>query len=197
MALFNLFRRKKTEVQVSPAASPVPINGNTVNEPEPPRVPKSVFIEENAPDFQSLTFKSNGQKIGIDLVYDFLQVDYERKGYEDALTNPDESYKNDNINLLRMDLAILVQKVDNYYTEILKELDFHIESRKRSGLVDLVLQLNSKREVVVDQMERLNAIKFDIEQKNGITQRIVLSYQRGFLRGLAALSHSSVMNRKL
>jgi hypothetical protein len=197
MALFNLFRRKKNDVQVLPPASPVPINGNTVNEPEPPRVPKSVFIEENAPDSQSLTFKSNGQKVGIDLIYDFLQVDYERKGYEDALTNPDESYKNDNINLLRLDLAILVQKVDNYYIEILKELDFHIESRKRAGLVDLVLQLNSKREVVLDQMERLNTIKLDIEQKNGITQRIVLSYQRGFLRGLAALSQSTAMTKKL
>ncbi len=198
MAIFNFFRRNGKPAPVADAVPPaVTVQPDQPKTAEPPRVPKHVFIEESDPDFKSLSYKPNGQKVGIDLIYDFLQVDYERKGYDDALTNPDESYKNDNINLIRMDLAILVQKVDSYYTEILKEIDFHIESRKRSGLIDLVSELNARKSIVLDQIDRVNSIKQDIEAGNGITKRVVLSYQRGFLRGLSALSHSSVMNRKL
>ncbi|MDI3527794.1 MAG: hypothetical protein PWR03_1977 [Tenuifilum sp.] len=195
MAIFNLFRRKKSnEAAIN---STTATSASQVATNQPPRVPKEIFIEENGPENRSLTFKSNGQKVGIDLIYDYLQIDFERKGYEDAITHPDESYKIDNINLLKMDLAILVQKVDSYYIERLKELDFHIESRKRSGLVDLVMELNSQREVVLNHMEKLNGIKKDIETDNGITKRVELSYQRGFLRGLSSISKSKCMNQKL
>lgn len=194
MAIFNLFRRKNSsEDAINSAVAPVTPPAATN---EPPRVPKSIFIEENGPENKSLSFRTNDPKVGIDLIYDYLQIDFERKGYDDALTNPDESYKNDNIKLLKMDLAILVQKVDSYYTERLKELDFHIESRKRSGLVDLVMELNSQKEIVLNHIEKLNGIKNDIETGNGMTKRVELSYQRGFLRGLSSITKSKIMNQK-
>jgi hypothetical protein len=84
---------------------------------------------------------SNNPAKGLDAIYAFLQCDYESKGYNDALTNPDESYRNDNINLFRQDLQILIERTITWYETLLKETDFHISSRSRAGLIDLVEEL--------------------------------------------------------
>src|SRR5512133_810412 len=75
-----------------------------------------------------LLFSENGTS-GLDAIYAFLQSDYESKGYNDALTNSDESYKNDNIRLIRQDLIILIERTVNYYETMIKETDFHISTR--------------------------------------------------------------------
>jgi hypothetical protein len=51
--------------------------------------------------------------------------------------------------------------------------------------------------MVVEHLEKIRVIKEDAIKSNGSTQRIALSYQRGFMRGLAALTQSTVLNKKL
>ena len=46
---------------------------------------------------------SYGSSMPIDLIYQFLKEDYETKGYEDALCNQDNSYKEMN-KLLKLDI---------------------------------------------------------------------------------------------
>ncbi len=146
---------------------------------------------------QQAVFRANGESKGIEAVYAFLQFDYESKGYNDALTSPDESYKNDNVELILLDLGILIQQVSTYYEDMLRELDFHIASRSRGGLIDLVDELRSKKEMVNEHMAKLEAVKQDMGSSSGMTRRILLSYQRGFMRGMAALTYSNVLNRKI
>jgi hypothetical protein len=134
---------------------------------------------------------------GLNAVYEFLQSDYESKGYNDALTNPDESYKADNIKLYHHDLLLILDRSQVYYDELQKELDFHISSRSRAGLIDLVEELKIRKEMVTDHISKLKAIKEDAISGSGATQRIALSYQRGFMRGLSAISQSKLFNRNL
>lgn len=139
---------------------------------------------------------SNGAA-NIDTVYSFLQFDYESRGYNDALTNPDDSYRNDNINLLKQDLFILLDKSLTYYEGLHREVDFHINSRTRAGLIDLVEELKTRKDLVSDHLTKIRNIKADAVSGNGAMQRITLSYQRGFMRGLSALTQSNVFNKKL
>jgi hypothetical protein len=138
----------------------------------------------------------NGAR-NIDAIYEFLQYDYESRGYNDALTNPDESYKSDNIKLFAHDLQILIDRSSIYYEELLKEVDFHINSRSRAGLIDLVEELKIKRELVLDHMTKVKALKEEALNGSGSTGRIALSYQRGFMRGLSAISQSKLFKRNL
>ncbi len=68
----------------------------------------------------------------------------------------------------------------NYYESFLKELDFHIGSRTRAGLIDLVEELKIRKEIVRDLLGKIRIIKEEAVSGNGATQRIALSYQRGF-----------------
>lgn len=143
-----------------------------------------------------LIFSENGTK-GIDAIYSFLQSDYETKGYDDALTNPDESYKNDNIRLLRQDLMILIDRSIYHYETQIRETEFHISSRSRAGLVDLVDELKMQKDLLQSHIEKVKQIKAEVDSETGSGQRVVLSYQRGFMRGLYAISQSKFFNGKL
>ncbi|MCJ7820189.1 MAG: hypothetical protein MUP53_03210, partial [Bacteroidales bacterium] len=63
--------------------------------------------------------------------------------------------------------------------------------------IDLVEELKTKRELIVDHLEKIRVVKAEAINSTGATQRITLSYQRGFMRGLSALSQSKVLNKKL
>lgn len=173
----RLFRRFRKEIPENPG-----ITSGTSNE-----------INKFGND---LSVHSNGS-IGLDAVYAFLQFDYESKGYNDALSNPDDSYKSDNIKLIGHDLLILIDRSVNYYETLLKELDFHISSRTRAGLIDLVEELKIRQEIIKDQLEKIKAVKAEAMSGSGATQRIALSYQRGFMKGLSAISQSKMFNRNM
>jgi hypothetical protein len=97
----------------------------------------------------------NGEK-GLDTVYAFFLNDYEPRGYNDALTNPDESYKSDNITLLNHELLILIERTSTYYEDLAKEMEFHISTRSRAGLIDLVEELKIRMQIINDHRGKAN-----------------------------------------
>ncbi|MDP4238871.1 MAG: hypothetical protein Q8904_05295 [Bacteroidota bacterium] len=185
MGLFDFFKGKQSQATGSEQA----------NQPE--EIPKDLFAEEQVPGENQHELGINTESKGIELIYEFLQADYESRGYNDALTSPDDSYKQDNIKLIKLDLQIVIQKVTTYYEDLIKELDFHITSRSRAGLIDLVEELKTRKDMVLEHAAKVDEIKKEMEDVTSMTQRIILSYQRGFMRGLSAISQSNVMNKKL
>lgn len=183
---FNFFRRSNGQSNQTP-------NQDQVSNTDGLKIPKELFIDDNDPEFSGFGWGKD-KKVGLDLVYDYLQIDFERKGYEDALVTPDEKYMYDNISILLYDLNILVQKADYYYTKIIKDIEFHIDSRKRMGLIDLVIELQSQRDLAVYEMDKLKLILDDIKSGNGATKRIEASYRKGFLRGIYSISKSKILN---
>ena len=138
---------------------------------------------------------ANGEK-GLDAVYAFFLNDFESRGYNDALTSPDESYKSDNIKLLNHDLLILIERTLSYYEDLAKEVEFHISTRSRAGLIDLVEELKIRMQIINDHSGKLAAIKKEAQDGAGAIQRIGLSYQRGFMRGLSSISQAKVLNNR-
>ena len=185
MGIFDFFKNHRNNSANNPN-----VNGTT-------EMQKAQLIEEQNPEVPFQNVQSNGEAKGIEAIYAFLQADYESKGYNDALISADESYKADNLKLIKMDLQISVQRANTYYEDLLRELDFHISSRGRAGLIDLVDELKTRKEMVHEHIEKVNLVKTEMETDSGMTQRILLSYQRGFMRGLAAITQTNVLNKKI
>lgn len=169
-------------------------------------IPEDLFIEKNPPTLSDSNSTSESHETpvngvqdsdGIEGLYQFMREDYESRGFDDAMTNPDSTYREDNIELLRHELHIRIEQVENYYSDLRNSLIFHIDTRKRSGLVDMVDALERKLELLDTHSERLDSIKVDAKNHQGMSERIILSYKRGFSRGLASLSHAEVLNKKL
>jgi len=189
MGIFNFFRRKRI---VSDNNSS---DGSTSN--SQPAIPKDTFMDENDSKQKQELLTIKGLDNGIEQVYQFLQADTESKGYSDALVNADESFKSDNIRLIKLDLQILIDKTYTYYDNLISEINLHISTRSRAGLVDLVKELESRKILIMEYKEKLKVLKESIDDENGMCQRCILAYQRGFMRGLSALTQSNVLNKRI
>lgn len=153
---------------------------------------KGDYMEEG----KSSVLQERQEIVGLETIYKFLQSDFESRGYSDALTNPDDSYRTDNLLLIKYDLQIIIHQVNTYHEDLLRELDFHILSRSRAGLIDLVEELKNRKEMVKEHVNKVMDIKNDLDNEFGMAQRILLSYQRGFMKGLSAITQSNVLNKQ-
>ncbi|MBZ4192551.1 hypothetical protein [Niabella beijingensis] len=181
MGFFDLFRK---QVPV-PAEIPDEARSNTL-----PEIKESDFIDDSDPVEEngatySVVF---GSKLPIDIIYGFLKEDYENKAYNDALTNPDQSYKAANLDIVRSNLEIKFKQVFLKYEDMLRDIDFHILSRGQAGLTDIVELLRSKQNTYEKHVEELKKMKEDLDKGALYMMGIFKSYEVGFTRGLASLS---------
>jgi len=135
--------------------------------------------------------------IGINVLFAFLERNHEAKGYDDALINADATHLNENTEALRNELERTIRRVKTFYEDFIKEINFHIASRSRSGMVDTVEELVMKKEIAESHIQKVLEIEADMRNNKGDSQGIIMSYTRGFKNGLAALSHQSILKRKL
>lgn len=162
-------------------------------------IPEDVFIEpENTQESKKTEpVESSLIKNTINELFDFLERNHESKGYDDALINPDSSHLEQNIRTLENELSRVIRRVKTYYQDFIREIDFHISTRSRSGMVDTVEELLMKKTIAEDHIKKVMEIEEDAKKKEGDSQGIIMSYTRGFKNGLAAISHHTILKRKL
>ena len=176
MGVFDFFRRKQAIVE--------PIEEQNV-------LVEEANEEKPANNVVTITY---GTGKAIDLIYNFLKDDYESKGYDDALTNPDSSYKEMNKAMIKSSLEVKFKQVRRRYQDDLRTIDFHINSRKEAGLIELVKELETKKEILLQHVKELNTMEQDFIDEVPYMMGMLFSYERGFLRGLAALSLEQIKN---
>jgi cell division septum initiation protein DivIVA len=181
MGLFSFFNRK---------------NGSDYSASESLQdIPESVFIEKDK-NAQDSTTESNGSSspdYGIRLLFQFLEKNYESSGYDDALVNPDTTNMEHNIAGLKNDLERTLTKVKIFYTDFIREIEVHLSSRRRSGMVDIVEELTAKKETAESHIKKVIEIEQQALNNAGVGHGIILSYTKGFRNGLAAISHHSIL----
>ena len=189
MSIFNIFNRKNG-------------NKNAINDLNStvslsqPEIMKGV-TGENDVNINNQAVDSNGSTLqnGINLLFQYLDKNYEKKGYDDALINPDNIHLEQNIAALRNDLERTIRRVKTFYEDFIREIDFHISSRTRSGMIDTVEELKVKKETAENHIRQVLEIEQEAKNNKGLGEGIIISYMRGFRNGLAAITHHSNMNR--
>lgn len=155
---------------------------------ENPEIPEDVFIEKtNQGGNPERNEESEISQNNIHMVYSFLSKDYHQTGYNDALVNPDTSYRTEKVREIQGDLEIVIWKSRTFYEDAIRELDFLITSRSRLGMVDVVDELKMRKEKADDHYNKILELQKEaIEQ--GESHRLIISYKRGFQNGMAAIA---------
>jgi hypothetical protein len=130
-------------------------------------------------------------------IFSRIRKDYEIEGYNDALSTADVKYRDDNKEILKLNLRVDIEEAEIEIKEYLKELEFHIKSRTKAELNDLVEELESKKVVFEERLEKLTELKTDLNNDSGMPLRIQLAYNRGFNKGMAALTVANVINKNI
>ena len=198
MGLFSFFNKK--DMNSNGVLTPNPeTQQNPIIQQTLPEIPENVFLEKEKPQNNSNYGRDviAPEEQGIQLLFQFLDKNYEHKGYDDALINPDSTHLEQNVEALKNDLGLITMKIKTYYSAFINEINFHISSRSRSGMIDTVDELNGKKETAETYIKQVLDIENDLKENKGIGQGVILSYTKGFRNGLAAISHHSIMKKKL
>ncbi len=183
MGLFDIFYKKDYS-----------LTNSTGREQSKPEVQEDLFTyKEN--DFLSPNLVSHDPT--LEGVYNFLRGDYQNKGYSDCLTNSEPTYREENITVLLLDLELLIDQTIQNYRDELRDIDFHIQTRGDEGLTNLVSQLEVRKKVINEYLEKLRAFNEDAKQRQGTALKVIKSYSKGFQRGLVALSSSQILKNNI
>ncbi len=172
MGLFNFWQKK-----------PADLNGHT-----------TAPAQDAAATTPAKASPAEAGQDNIHALFNFLSKDYQQQGFDDALVNPDTSYMNQNLEAIQGDLQMVVRRVKVYYADAIQQLEFLMESRSRMGMIDIVDELKMKLDKAKSHQEQVLIMEKEAQEGLGATQRVIISYKRGFTNGLAAIAYQQMNN---
>lgn len=161
-------------------------------------IPEHVFVEFEKPK-HATTMEPTEEKESVNnlnALYKFLEYNYEKKGYEDALMNPDSNSMEEQVKLIRHEFDLMISKVKTYYSTYTRMIDFHIETRRRNGMIETVDELETHKKNILEEVNMVSTIFEDDKANTGLSQNRILSYKRGFKNGFAAITFNHILGRK-
>jgi hypothetical protein len=207
MKFLDLFRNERVKEQpvvsveeeiVKPENAPEPSNGVEEEKEKSIDIPEEVFVEYDHPSKKHKMEEQNAPEeiFDLDKLYKFLDQNLEKKGYEDALVNPDTFYMDQHVRILQNELDLLVARIQNDYRTHINKIDFHLDTRKRSGMIETVEELLTHKKTVEQNIQEVTNIHADSKRGEGLSQNIILSYKKGFQNGFAAITFNTILIRK-
>lgn len=178
MGFFNFFRSKPIEQEF-------PI----VN--ELPEIKEEDFIDNTEPEEhkpETVYQVTYGTGFPIDAIYAFIKRDFEQKGFEDAMVNPENSYKESGMVLVKNELKQLFEQVRLKYRGDLRQLQVQIDNMQKQGLPYQAANLLARKETYEEHMKKIDDMEQKLENKEASMMTPIYTYERGFLKGLSAKS---------
>lgn len=174
-----------------------PAVGSQVNENNPtpkPEVDESIFVDYSDPNSSQEENKktiytiSYGTGYPIDMIYSYIVRDFEQKGYDDAMINAENSYKESGKKLIINELKQLFEQVKLKYRNDLRVIRVQIKNLEEQGLAMQVDQLKAREETYEEHMKKIEDMEGKLTQEDESVMSMVFTYERGFLKGLVAKS---------
>jgi hypothetical protein len=190
MGLLNIFRRNNKIESLNNVSN----NGAPL---EPKLIAEKDFATDTLYDISEGISSESINSRYISRVFNYLNKDFESVGYNDALTNADEKFRDDNIEILKKNYLILLKEAAFAFNEYLRELDAHIVACTNSQLTDTITQLQTRKTSTDDTLKFIREQTQEITDENGTAVRIILSYKRGFSKGIAALAQARIINKHI
>lgn len=159
-------------------------------------VPEQIFIAQESPKTAPKPRETIAPVTNLDALYTYLGKNLEKAGYDDSLMNPDSSHMEEQLRFIKNELALLISQVKNYYSGHLREVDYHIETRRRSGMVETVDELLAHKANTEEKMQLVLQIENEARDGKGLTENLILSYKKGFRNGFAAITAATILNKR-
>lgn len=162
-----------------------------------PEIKKEDFIDDSDPnEDQGIVYIKYGTGMPIDAIYAYVEKDYEQDGYDDAICNPDSSYKESRKVIIRSGLNRRFEQVRLRYKNDLREIDVQIATVEQQGMMNTSSILRARRDTYSEHLTKIDEMERKLDENDIQLLSMLDSYDRGFLRGLAAISQTFLKQSK-
>ena len=174
MKLFSIFRKNNTS---SPELEAVETSTKEVSEST--TAPTSL----SAGEIVSITY---GTGMPIDVLYAFINKDYEKEGYEDALVNSDVEYCTAKESIILNKLQQLFRRVLLRYSGEIREIEVQAANAKSLFALTSASMLEARKATCEEHIAEINSMMDKVNAKAPEMMTMIESYRRGFTKGCAA-----------
>ena len=175
MVLFDIFKRRSASVSSPNEVVTTSItNENQVTSTAP---------VSNSGKIISITY---GTGMPIDVIYAFLNEDYEQAGYEDALVNSNAEYCKTKETILIHKLEQLFKRIQLRYRGDIVDLDNRIANAKTLFALQTVTKLEARKKICEEHIAEINDMMQKLKAESPEMMTMIESYRRGFVKGFAA-----------
>ncbi len=187
MGLFSMFFSKNNE------------RNKSIEESNKPEITEDKFVDYSEPTSNNEELNnpykvSYGTGFPIDVVYGFINKDFEQKGFDDAMTSSESSYKESGMNLIINELKQLFEQVKLKYKGDIRDLSVLQKNLEMQGLPTQAAQVKMRLDTFAEHMIKIEEMEKSLDNKEDRVMRMVSTYERGFLKGLAAKSDIILKN---
>ncbi len=149
---------------------------------------KTLFIDENDPE-EKVTIKmvdedeaDNDDFRNISDVYSYLRQDWQQRGFEDAIKNPELSNLALMKNVIVDDFNLRIQELRLKYEMELHELEHRIDFNRKNLLDQIAEDLEVKKKKHNMSIDELQQIKASISEEGSIFRNSLKKYEAGFIQ---------------
>lgn len=164
-----------------------------------PQMENKLLFEKRLESYEYLNPDQPQNKIILERreLDEFLNFDFGPIGYQDALTSADSSYCDSRKAILKYQLEIIGERVLTNFESKINSFNFHGATRKNIGMLDTVEEIESESKKYKDEIIKIKTILEESKDNKGKGQIIVLSYELGFKKGLAAITASKLFDKPI
>ena len=124
----------------------------------------------------------------IDLIYGYLNKNYEQKGYEDAMLNSNLTFRDMNKDIIKNKILMVFREINLNYDARKEDLDTRINTCNAAGLLTNLAELNRQMSVITAHKNELAKMESDFRNNANEASIPLQSYECGFLRGVSTIT---------
>lgn len=178
MGIFSrLFGRKKEEQQSETSET---LNENVLQEDSADTANENASTESRT----KYHWVNTDTGFPIDEIFVLVRANYEKRGYDDAMRNPDGNYMKAGSAKIISELMARINQVTLIYEKFLSDVNVQIQILEEQGLLDMKKTLMSKQLLYEKHLVRLKEMKEIAEKRDSEMMGMVQSYERGFQSGI-------------
>lgn len=149
------------------------------------QIPKEKFTMEDNP-------ASLFGELPIYEIYKRLQEDWETKGYKDAVSFPETTYRDHQKQVIVDQLRLAIKEALLRYEDKLVDIDMAFNQAQKCGLMETAERYQQEKKKLLAHHDELSSLDKDAEEIGTKTKPILTSYEMGFTRGMVLLSNEKV-----
>ena len=194
MKLFNIFKKTQPQSEASLPNQDRSIiqdlssskdNGNVEDSIEQNNSTASTIPQSNNNNDEIITIQY-GTGMPIDVIYGFINHDYEQDGYQDALINSDAEYCIAKEKIILNQLNQLFRRILLRYRGEIRDIEVQITNAKSLFALTSASLLDARKETCEEHIVEINEMIQKVNAKSPEMMTMIESYRRGFTKGCAA-----------
>lgn len=201
MSIFNRKKKDAENVQQIKSVDDYQYDGSIYQRPS---VREEDFIDTSDPnqtsDQENVSSEDSAPRttldyslgMPIDGVYMYMEKDWEEQGRQDAQSNPDLTYMESKVEIIKQGLQRRFELTRLKYNKMIREYTAKVNTLNQFGLAGTLSDIEAHIETCKEHLMKLNELEEKFHKNEPALTSMTDSYRRGFAFGVAVIAQDSI-----